>query len=103
MQISFIQSGGVAGLSRGCNLDTSTLPRAEAETLAELVRGLEADPPAEAPGPRPGGARPDAASYLIRVEESGRAREYKVSDGRMNEPAAALVRWLSSRAKPRRL
>jgi hypothetical protein len=102
VRISFIQAGGFAGVSRGVELDTSTLAEAEARQITQLVENLEKATPV-AGGDAAGGPRPDAASYRIRVEEGGRAREHTLRDGSMSEPAAELVRFLSSRAKPRRL
>ncbi len=105
MRVTFIQAGGITGVSRGCEIDSATLPGPEGEQLAKLVKRLESAPPAAGgAGPAgPGGPKPDAASYLVRVEEAGRTREYKLADGSMTDSAAELVRFLSSRAKPRRL
>jgi hypothetical protein len=38
MKIRFRQTGGFGGLVLGCDLDTSTLPPAEAQELTRLVR-----------------------------------------------------------------
>ncbi len=38
MKVRFRQSGGFAGLVLGCDLDTSTLPPAEAQELTRLVK-----------------------------------------------------------------
>lgn len=97
MRISFMQAGGVAGVSRGLELDTSTLPESEAREVARLVEQLGDG----AGAPRPAG--PDVASYLVRIEEAGVSREHTFRDGSMSGPAAELVRFLSSRARPRRL
>src|SRR5262245_18825200 len=38
MKVRFRQTGGFGGLVLGCDLDTSTLPPAEAQELAHLVK-----------------------------------------------------------------
>jgi len=38
MKISFYQSGGVAGLTFGCEIDTRSLPGAEAAEIENLVK-----------------------------------------------------------------
>jgi hypothetical protein len=38
MKIKFHQSGGIAGLTLSCEIDTQSLPRAEAMEIENLVR-----------------------------------------------------------------
>jgi len=38
MKVRFVQSGGFAGLVKGCELDTASLPAESARQLEQLVR-----------------------------------------------------------------
>lgn len=93
VRISLIQAGGFAGVSWGYEVDTAASPGPETERLVKPARALESGAAA--------GRQP--ASFLIRVEAWGRIREQKLSDGPTSDSAAELVRFLSSRAQPRRL
>ena len=65
MKVSFRQSGGYAGLLRGCELDTAAMESAEAHKLKQLVnnsRVLDMAPKgADAP------KKPDLMSYRITI------------------------------------
>jgi hypothetical protein len=66
MKITFHQSGGFAGLSKHCELDTASMAPGEAKKLEQAVKnsGLEAvHPPAGTPKAR------DLTQYEIRVEQ----------------------------------
>lgn len=108
MKVTFTQSGGFAGLSRGTEVDTTSLPRNEADELGALLRAAD-DSMRGGPMGGPGGLglgggprRPDATGYVIKIEDGGAAREMKLSDMTMTDEAAALVQWLAARSKPRR-
>jgi hypothetical protein len=96
MKIRFRQTGGFAGLSRGCDLDTAALPRTEADEVARLVAAakLDALTPARARGA-------DRQQYELVVEREGEpAIEARFDDGALTDELAALVNFLRKRSKP---
>jgi Emfourin len=101
MKIVYRQSGGFAGLYRGCELDVGELPAAEAAEVERLLArgrgGSETPPP-----PSPSGAR-DLTSHEVRIE--GDAGETLVSfdDAGVPAGAEALLRYLQKRSGPRPL
>ena len=84
MRLTLVQSGGVAGLVRKpLVLDSDSLPRSVAETLAHLVtKARFFDLPAEIPGP----VLPDVFGYELTVEVGGRS--HTVSFDRATASAA---------------
>jgi hypothetical protein len=96
MKISYRESGGFTGLSRGVEIDTATLPAADARRVEALVaraglKGQARTGPAEAR---------DVAGYQITIEsEAGRVA---VSFDDMSVPAEAddLLAFLQERAGP---
>jgi hypothetical protein len=95
-KIRFRQTGGFAGLARGCDLDAADLPRAEAEALAHLLATakLEAVKPARARGA-------DRQQYDLVLEREGApAIELRFDDGALTDELAALVAFLRKRSKP---
>ena len=96
MKIRFRQTGGFAGLSRGCDLDAATLPRAEADELARLLATarLEAVKPARGRGA-------DRQQYDLVVEREGKPPvSVCFDDGALDAELAALVAFLRKRSKP---
>ena len=96
MKITFRESGGFAGLVRGCEVDVSSLPKAAASALDALL----------ASGRLPSGASRggrDLTSYEIAVETAKGMR--KVSLDEMNAPASVrpLLDFLKGRSGPRPL
>ena len=81
MRLTFRQSGGYAGLSRGCELDSDELSAEEREALAWLV-GQDEHREAAAP---PSRAR-DALAYEIHVEGDGPSRTFFIDQA--NTPGA---------------
>ena len=96
MKIRFRQTGGFAGLARGCDLDAAALPRAEADELARLLATakLEALKPVRARGA-------DRQQYDLVLEREGKpAVEVRFDDSALNDELAALVAFLRKRSKP---
>jgi hypothetical protein len=94
--VRFRQTGGFAGLSRGCELDTAELPRADAAELERLLAAtdLAAVAPARARGA-------DRQQYEVVVERRGAPPvEARFDDGALTDELAALVTFLRKRAKP---
>jgi len=93
VKIRFRQTGGFAGLARGCDLDAAALPRADADELARLLATakLEAVKP----------ARADRQQYDLVLEREGKpAVEVRFDDGALTDDLAALVAFLRKRSKP---
>jgi len=96
MKVRFRQSGGFAGLVRGAELHTASLPGPEAAELERLVAAakLAAAKRTAAPGA-------DRQQYEIVVECEGAPRvEARFGDAALTEEIAALVAFLRARAKP---
>ena len=97
MRVRFRQSGGVAGVVRGCELDSASLPPDEARELESLVRasGLAASH-----GRRSSGGR-DLRSYEIIVESDDGRVEFTFDDATLPERARPLLSFLRRNAGPR--
>lgn len=101
VRVVFEQSGGYAGLVAGCDLDTRSLPAAEAAELERLVAasGLAGLVGAtQEPGRGP--AR-DLRVYVVVVECGPRTSRAVFDDATVPAPAAPLLEFLQNRARPR--
>src|SRR5260370_17440432 len=93
MKVRFRQSGGFAGLIRGCELDSAELPDREAAELNQLLR----QPPSE-PRHSTEAAR-DLTQYELSVETPRGTRTLSWDD--LSAPApAALIELLRPRSTP---
>lgn len=97
MRVTFVQSGGVVGARRGCELDSSQLSRDEARELESLV--TESQFVASGDHRTPAGR--DLRLYEIHVENSGKTVRVTYDDLTLPERARPLVGFLRRRAKPR--
>jgi hypothetical protein len=95
MLVKFRQTGGFAGLSRGCDLDSAALSPSDAAELERLVRAAGLDKLKSARGP---GA--DRQQYEIEVHDGARRVAATFDDSALTDPVAALVAFLKARAKP---
>jgi hypothetical protein len=97
VKVSFRQSGGFAGLIRGCELETVAMPSEEADRLSSLVqRCLEGWAPLEDEGE----AR-DEISYEIVIEGADLDRHLAFSDQGVTPSMRPLLEFLSERSAPR--
>jgi hypothetical protein len=96
MKVKFSQSGGYAGLIRGCELDTDSLSPAEATKLQSLVEqsGILQAQSKHAPHAR------DLLNYNITVETSEGAPTVSFDDLSLPENVQPLLEYLQSCAKP---
>lgn len=96
MRVKFLQTGGVVGAVRGCELDSSTLPPEEARELASLVQasGIAASGEFLSPAGR------DLRLYEIQVESGADNVAVTFDDRTLPEQARALVSFLRRNAKP---
>jgi hypothetical protein len=97
MKVSFRQSGGFAGLSKGCDLDTQQMPAEEAAHLESLVEQSRLP---DSINEHASQAR-DIIYYLITINASGHIRRVSVDDRTLPESARPLLRFLQQCAKPR--
>ena len=94
--VEFTQSGGFAGLVKGCTLDAAAM---EAETRAEFERlvagsGLEASCEALSPSAR------DRKRYSIAITRSGTTVTVVCDDATLPPEARDLLAYLAARARP---
>ncbi|MFI5231584.1 MAG: protealysin inhibitor emfourin [Gemmatimonadales bacterium] len=97
VRVTFVQSGGVVGVPRECELDSSQLPRNEARELESLVTDSEfvASGVHRSPGGR------DLRLYEIRVENGARTVSVTFDDLTLPARARPLVGFLRRKARPR--
>jgi hypothetical protein len=96
MKVRFDQSGGFAGLLRGCELDTSTLPPDEAKQLEMLVKASEMP----ATGEFLSNSSRDLHQYEITIEDGASIRSVIMDDESLPASAKPLVGYLKKCAKP---
>lgn len=96
VRVAFTQSGGFAGLVRGCTLDAAALEPAERDEFERLVAesGLDASVEATAPGSR------DRRQYAIEIERGATRVRVVCDDATLPAPARPLVAFLVARARP---
>lgn len=93
MKLRFQQSGGFAGLVRGCEIKTADLPPALGLLVAELQKsGL----------PKGGGssAMRDGMMCELWLEEPKHPVKFTLQDGAVPEKLEPLLEFLRSRSKP---
>jgi hypothetical protein len=96
MKIRYREAGGFAGISRGVDIDTATLPADEAHRIVALVeeaalQGLQREGPPEAR---------DLQGYEIVVEREDGRTVLRFDDATIPEAVDALLAWLQDRARP---
>ena len=96
LRVKFLQSGGVVGAPRGCELDSSRLPEDDARELLALVQasGLLTS------GEFLSVAGRDLRTYEIQVESAAGSVTVTFDDHTLPEEARPLVRFLRRNAKP---
>jgi len=95
MKIRFRQTGGFGGLVLGCDLDTSTMPPAEAQELTRLVKqaNLEKIRPQRSEKAR------DLQNYEIAVEGDGITAKASFDDMSVDASVEPLLDFLRQRAR----
>ena len=92
MKLQFRQSGGFAGLERGCEVAVATL----APELRKLVEQAMAQPP----GRSLPSAGADITQYSLSVDSPGESREVRFDDTTMPPALAPLLIHLTAASKP---
>ena len=96
LKVTFEQSGGFAGLVKGCCLDADALPADESAELRRLVAASGLDVSRE---DLSRGAR-DRRQIAITIERGGERVAIVCDDGCTPEGARPLVAFLAARARP---
>ena len=96
MRITFMQSGGFAGLIRGCVIDTADLALEERRELESLVAECD-DAESSAPGSASGR---DLRQIDVVIERDGALRRIRYEERSVPEAAQPLVAFLAARARP---
>jgi emfourin len=96
MRVKFMQSGGIVGALRGCDLDSARLEPDDARELESLVgaSGIIKSGESLAPGAR------DLRVYEIQVESEAINATVTFDDETLPEQARPLVSFLRRNAKP---
>jgi hypothetical protein len=93
--LRFRQTGGFGGLVLGCDLDTSTLPPAEAQELTRLVKQANLE---KIQTRRSEKAR-DLQNYEIAVEGEGMTAKATIDDMSVDANVEPLLEFLRQRAR----
>lgn len=99
MKVRFVQSGGVVGTAKGCDLDTGLLGPEAAHELERLVAGsgLAASGRFVSPQGR------DLRQFEIEIDAGDRKVSVVFDESELPAGAKALVGFLLKRAKPQPL
>ncbi len=95
MKVRFRQTGGFAGLVLGCDLDTSTLPPAEAQELTRLVKQANLE---KIQTRRSEKAR-DLQNYEVAVESNEMTAKATFDDMSVDANVEPLLDFLRQRAR----
>jgi Emfourin len=95
MKVRFRQTGGFGGLVLGCDLDTSTLPPAEAQELTRLVKQANLE---KIQTRRSEKAR-DLQNYEVVVEGDGITAKATFDDMSVDANVEPLLEFLRRRAR----
>ena len=99
MKVRFEQSGGYAGLLKGCEIDTATLPPEKAKELEQLVNasGISASGEFLSISSR------DLYQYEITIEDGGSKTSVIFDDESVPQSAKPLIGYLKKCSKPKAL
>lgn len=98
MKLRFDQSGGYAGLVKGCEIDTDTLTPDMAKQVEELVQASNL-----ASGEFLSESSRDLNQYELTIEEGTSTTSVVLDDESVPPSAKPLIGYLKKCAKPRSL
>jgi hypothetical protein len=96
MKVRFVQSGGFAGITKGCEFDAATLSPKLTREIETLIQG------SKIPGfgtSAPASGR-DLRQYEIIIEEGDRKIDITFDDSTIPELAKTLLGFLKRNARP---
>ena len=96
MKIMFLQSGGFAGMLKGCTIDDADLAPDERRELESLVAASGLSESFE----QFSSAGRDLRQYEIVIEQDARVRRIVCDDHSVPEATRPLVAFLAARARP---
>ena len=104
-KIRFRQTGGLAGLVRGCELTPKDLDSKEGARLERLLRqsGLAESRPAHRASPAQAADRDsgrDLIKYEIEIESASGTTRFELDDLNLSENVELLVAFLQKHARP---
>jgi len=99
MKVTFNQSGGFAGLVKGCELDTATLAPDAARELERLIRGSGLSSSVK----RLSDTARDLHQYEITIEDSDGKVELLFDDSTVPQSASPLLGFLKKHTRPKPL
>lgn len=94
MKITFMQSGGFAGMIRGCVIDTADLAADERQEVESLVAACDDVASTASASGR------DLRQIDIMIERDGAPRRIRSEERSVPESARPLVAFLAARARP---
>ncbi len=98
-KLKFRQSGGIAGLIRGCDIDSAMLPKAEADELRKLIDHIDQDVSDLIPFT----AIRDGFDFELTITRGGKTSTYYFTSGMIAEPIKPLLKFLVHRSVPQKL
>ena len=96
MIVRFTQSGGYAGLLKGCEIDTKTLPPEKAKEVEKLVKASGIS----AAGTFLSNSSRDLFEYEITIKDGGSEISATYDDESLPSPAKPLIGYLKKCATP---
>ena len=97
MRVRLIQSGGLLGIVKACELDSSALGPGAAEELERLVRGSGIS----ASGEHLSEAGRDLYQYEITIEDESGTCSVVFDDASIPPAARPMIGYLKQHARPR--
>lgn len=98
MKLRFDQTGGYAGLVKGCEIDTSTLPPENAREIEQLVKAS-----ALSSGEFLSQSSRDLYQYELTIEDETSTTSVVLDDQSIPASAKPLIGYLKKCAKPKSL
>jgi hypothetical protein len=99
MIVRFDQSGGYAGLLKGCEIDTTALPPEKAKEIEQLVKASAIS----ASGEFLSDSSCDLHQYEITIEDGAKKTSVIFDDESIPQSARPLIGYLKKWSKPKAL
>lgn len=97
MKVQFDQSGGYAGLIKGCEIDTSVLAAGEANEIEQLVKASAIS----ASGKFLSDSSRDLHQYEVTIEDGASKTSVIFDDESIPQSAKPLIGYLKKCSKPK--